>query len=607
MLAYTAALLLMGAPPRPADFVWFAEGEACAKPDWSAPVTDNPDYADCYGSAMLVCARDEDPPEGGFVARFEAEVAEAGTYVVWLAATPPGAGSPLSVAVDGAESVAVGAATTGSWGPGGCFTWMPCARVGLGAGKHEVTVAVTGRRGHDNRYYAYLDAVALERVGDDAVAPFEAYPMLPDLRDMPTRLYSGNASVGWFMSYWGTGPEESTGAVDDAMIALLKRCGCSAMCDYLAWCRTEPSAGAWDWSFYAANARKLHEAGLQYNVFAWLHFPPRWFIETEDYTPYRNLETGAEMVQQSLWAPATMRIYDEFYRRLAEDFPEDVDFVRLAMPSEYGEIGYATGMTRWLVPDENAQTGYWCGDEYALADFRDSARERYETLDALNLAWGASFADWDEVSPPDVVGQAAAQAGLQPGAVAERRRWLDFVDWYQSAWSDFAGEATEAVRRHFPGREIILSLGYGAEPVMWGNDQSRHIKRMAEVGAACQSPGDIGYFATRRVSSACRAYGVPYYTEPPGSVDRERQARRIFMDVSNGTQTFFDYPQNLDGARDILAEAGPHMTGARPECDVAFLLPSAWWWHHPDWHWPQRTIAMADRLRDRMDYEVVDD
>jgi len=64
-------------------------------------------------------------------------------------------------------------------------------------------------------------------------------------------------------------------------------------------------------------------------------------------------------------------------------------------------------------------------------------------------------------------------------------------------------------------------------------------------------------------------------------VDRIREVRRIFMDVSNGTQTWFDYPQNLDGARDLLAEHKAHITGKPAVCDVAFLMPSAWWWCQP--------------------------
>ncbi len=610
--AATAALMVLAVlagadPPRPAQFVWFGEGEDCVDHDWTAPVRDNPDYAGAYSGAHLMCAKDADPESGAYEARFTVELERPGTYAVWIAATRPGVASALQVSVDGSEPVAVlPALHSGMWGPGQVFSWMPAVRTGLGAGKHKIAVGVSARRGHDNLYYAYLDAVALEAVGDDPQAPFEAYLTMPHIENAGIRFYSGNLSVDWFMQYWGTGQDGNTGAIDEDTIDLLHRCGCSAMCDYLAWCRIEERQGEWDFSFYRRNAEKLHAAGLQYNTFAWLHFPPRWFMQTEDWVPYRCLEHDQELQQLSLWAPATLRIYDEFYRRLGADLGETVDFVRLAMPSEYGEIGYATGMTNWLVKQEHVHGGYWCGDRFARADFRDKMRERFGSLEELNRRWGTDFRDWEAVGPP-AEPEAAARRAAESSKPTDRRRWLDFVDWYQDAWGDFAVASTEIVRRHLPGREIILSLGYGAEPVPWGNDQSRHVKRMAQAGAAAQTPGDIGAFATRRVSTACRVYGVPYFTEPPGSVDRERQTRRIFYDISNGTQTWFDYPQNLDGARDILAANLEHLNGRPAVCDVAFLMPSSWWWCRPQMHWPDRTIRFAEGLRDRMDYEVLDE
>jgi len=88
-------------------------------------------------------------------------------------------------------------------------------------------------------------------------------------------------------------------------------------------------------SFYEANARKLREAGLEYKHLRLASLPAPVVPRDAGLTsPYRDLTTGKELGQQSLWAPSTLRIYDEFYRRLATDFGESVDFIRLAMPSE---------------------------------------------------------------------------------------------------------------------------------------------------------------------------------------------------------------------------------------------------------------------------------
>lgn len=604
MLLYALILTVAAEPERPAEFAWFAEGEDCVRHQWSAVVRDNPDYAGCYGSAMLVLARDDDPPPEGWTASFDIEAPEDGAYLLWLAATPPGAGSPMQVGVDGQAPVPVGPAGQGSWGPGGCFRWLSCARVGLSAGRHEITIGCLARRRHDNRYYDYLDALGLERVGDDASLPLEVYPPDVAIGKLPIRAYSGNGSVGLFMQYWGTQTGGDTGAVNDDLIALLDRCGQEAYCDYLSWATIERERGEWDWSFYRANADRLAEAGIGYNVFCWLHFPPKWAEEGRDFTPYRCLEHGETLRQSSLWSPLTLATYEDFYRRLAEALGDRIPFLRLAVPSEYGELGLPVGMTNWLVPQEHVHGGYWCGDEYALADFRERARQRFGDLATLRERWGVGWTEWSEVAPPaSDIARAAAESG-DPATV---RRWLDFVEWYQDSVIDFAETAAQTAHRELPGREVIASLGYGQEPVPWGNDESRFIKRFVAADLAAQTPGDIGYFATRRVSTACRAYGVRYYTEPPGSVDRAHQVRRIFMDASNGTQTWFDYPPNLDGARDLLRQYGVHLTGKPPVCDVGFVLPSSWWWLRPEWSWPKRTEALAEFCRDRFDWEVLDE
>ena len=181
------------------------------------------------------------------------------------------------------------------------------------------------------------------------------------------------------------------------------------------------------------------------------------------------------------------------------------------------------------------------------------------------------------------------------------------MEWYNEAWVQTIRKTVTIARKHFPKQELIVSLGYGSEAPQYGNDQGRHVKVMKELGAAAQTPGAIGYFATRRVSSACRAYGVPYYTEPPGGVDRAAQVNRIWMDASHGTQTWFDYPQNLTVSIDLLARYKEHLTGKPPVCDLVLWLPTYPQWLNTSEGWPARLEHTANALRERCDYEVADD
>jgi hypothetical protein len=448
--------------------------------------------------------------------------------------------------------------------------------------------------------------------------PGGAQPM-PDIGPTIIPFYTGNLSVDSFMYYWGTRREPPVPQVTPESVAQLKRISCFAICDYLAWCLIEKEKGRWDFSLYRDNADRLRTAGIKYNVFCWLHFPPKWYLNNPDFIPYRCLEHDQPVNQMSLWAPSTRRIYQTFYRQLAQAMGDRIAFLRLAMPSEYGEIGYPVGMTNWVVPQAHVHPGFWCGDPEARRAFRAFALRRYGTLAALNAAWGTVFGAEDAITFPPVSAESVALY-RRPAQKASRTWWLDFQDWYNQSWTDFMVFAAGVVKRNFPGfglpqagkdlrerKEIIISLGYGAEVPAYGNDQGRHVAAMKRAGLSAQTPGDISYFATRRVSSACALYGVPYYTEPPGDVNRDREVQRIWMDASNGAQVYFDYPQNLDGARDLFAKYKTHLTGRRSLTDFGLLLPTTTHFLHPEWGWPPYLHGFSDVARDRLDYEVLDE
>ena len=192
-------------------------------------------------------------------------------------------------------------------------------------------------------------------------------------------------------------------------------------------------------------------------------------------------------------------------------------------------------------------------------------------------------------------------------SVEARRYWVDFADWYNQAWSETLRKTTTIVQRHFPGKEIVASLGYAQEPLKAGNDEGRHVAEMAKLGISAQTPGDVGYFPTRRVSTACKFYGVPYYTEPPSDVPRDRQLNRMHMDLVNGVETWFDYLQNMDRARDYFEQYRELFTGKAAITPVALWHPTLEHWLHPDQPWSGATLALSDPLRDCLVYEVVDD
>ncbi|MDH7602739.1 MAG: beta-galactosidase [Armatimonadota bacterium] len=426
----------------------------------------------------------------------------------------------------------------------------------------------------------------------------------------PTRIpfYTGNLSVTPFMRYWGTASTQGDDWASPERIRLLKRISCVADCDYQSWALAEPERERWDFSLYIKNADALHEAGFKYVVFCWVHFPPRWFLNSPEFVPYRCAEHGEELMQLSPWAPNIWDIYRRFYRAQYKAMGDKIDWVRVAVPSDYGEIGYPAAMTSWIVPQKHAHPGYWCGDPYARADFRADMQARFRKLDVLNKRWGTSFQAWEDITFPDLRDEKAAQIARESGKPTDRRRWLDFVDWYYGEWLEFTPKLASLIREFYPDKPLIVSVGYASEVTKFGNDYSAIPKMARRHNLAVQAPSNVSYYAVKRISTACRFYGCPFYTEPPGDVPPEAEVARVFTDASSGVQTYFEYPQNLERAVAQLRKYKDHLTGAQPEVELAIFNPTI---EHRLYcgrgNFPLNAYMLAERGRDLFDYDVVDE
>ena len=420
------------------------------------------------------------------------------------------------------------------------------------------------------------------------------------------RFYTGNLSVGYFMDYWGTGKQLPGDVPTLEYCEQMKSVSVSAVTDIPAWCRVESEPGKWDWSFYEQNEQILHQNGLKYNVFSWLHFAPKWFMETPEYVPYRCVEHNQPTQQTSLWAPGTLKIYDRYYKQLATHFGDKIDFIRLATPAEYGEIGYPNGMTNWLVKQEHSHAGFWCNDFFARANFKAVMKKRYRTIASLNKSWDAKYKSFNELAFPEMAKDRTKLINPLDMTPGERRRVFDFIGWYYDSQAEFTRKAVGIVRKYFPNKEIIISMGYGSQLTAYGNDDVGIAKMCRDMKISCQTPGNIPYFCMKSLSTPCRFYGVPYFTEPPGGMNPNQEVDRIWSDASCGTQTYFDYPDNLMGAKDVFAKYGRHLTGKQAIVDVAVFFPTT---DHRlrDKDWPLRTFTGANALREFLDYDLVDE
>ena len=171
----------------------------------------------------------------------------------------------------------------------------------------------------------------------------------------------------WPESYW----HEDARAMADMGIQLVR------IAEF-AWSRMEPTEGQYHWDWLDKAIDTLADAGLQVVLGTPTAAPPRWLIDKD-----RNvLPVDIYQRRKGFGARRHCDLSNPTYRRASETI------VR-AMAQRYGQH---PAVVAWQTDNE-----FGCHDTLtsyspdALGRFREWLRERYQTPDALNQAWGNVF------------------------------------------------------------------------------------------------------------------------------------------------------------------------------------------------------------------------
>lgn len=378
--------------------------------------------------------------------------------------------------------------------------------------------------------------------------------------------------------------------------------GIDAVEDYVGWNVIEKKEGAPDFSLHRRHRDEALRLGLSYVVYPWVHALPPWLADSARLDRARCLEHGQTTIHPSIFAPSTLSLYDRFYALLASGLGADLESVTLALPCDYGEVGYPTGMGAWVLDAENDAThrhpGFWCGDEFAVRDFRARMFARFGSLDAVNAILGASFRRDDDVrplAPPDL------------DAASDRFRF-ELAEWYRDALLGFVRAIVKVARTHFPRARLAIKCGHASELLSTGIDYARLVPLCAELGLTLWSThGTLSTVFHRRIRTLCTIHGVPYFTEAPTERSREQILARFADDEHDGAEGFFEFHDTfLEYERDFL-EQRPRLKGAPRKRDVAVLFHSTGQILHPRLEYPSRLFALGEHLRDLVEFDVLDE
>jgi beta-galactosidase len=158
-----------------------------------------------------------------------------------------------------------------------------------------------------------------------------------------------------------------------------------------AWSRLQPAPDRWDFDWLDTVIGKLHAGGIGVNLATATASPPPWasvhhpeiLAADENGAPYWH---GSRQ-HHSPASPVYRRLAGELVRRLAERYAHHPAVVMWHVGNEFG----------CHLPVEYSDA--------ARDAFRRWLRDRYDSVDALNAAWGTDFwaqryGAWDEVFPP---------------------------------------------------------------------------------------------------------------------------------------------------------------------------------------------------------------
>lgn len=407
---------------------------------------------------------------------------------------------------------------------------------------------------------------------------------------------------------------------DEDTAPLYRSLGVTSIESYVTWETCERSGeGLWDWSQWDKQVKVLKENGLKWVPFIILgpaYSTPNWFRASHDHFPCRCLEHGTASKIESLWNPNLPKWIDRFLSEFAKRYGKSgvIESVLLGIQGDFGEAIYSVTGGGWTfnVPGEyHNHAGFWCDDEHALADFRKFVEARYKDVGAVNMAWGTQYASLGAVDFPGRKDELKAfRERIPKGDPKDRRRWLDFVDWYRESmtrWSDWWMETT---RKHFPDTQIYLCTGGHAPPEHGSNfaEQCRvAAKHKAGVRITNEGSNYAGNFVvTRWVAAAGRHYGAYFGFEPAGTEDENGIVARIYNATASGANQLHDYNPNVVGSRGAIEQQRKHMKYLfhvpEPVVPVALWYPNV----SLTLEWSDY-LSRAGQFRDISDYDYLDE
>lgn len=215
----------------------------------------------------------------------------------------------------------------------------------------------------------------------------------------------------------------------------------SATVNVFSWAKLQPSEEAYDFSELDEIVETLRKEGSSIVMATSTGAMPAWMVKRYPEVARVDFEGRRHVFGHRHNACPNSPVYQKYMERLAAKLAE-----------RYGSDSH---IVCWHV---NNEYGGECYCENCAKAFRVWLREKYGTLEALNRAWNLEFwghtvYDWDEIVPPNALGDAIGwDKTAFSGLSIDYRRFMS-----DSLLSNFKAEKA-AIRRYDPDTPVTTNL-----------------------------------------------------------------------------------------------------------------------------------------------------
>ena len=366
------------------------------------------------------------------------------------------------------------------------------------------------------------------------------------------RMFQGEKTPLWFGGDYN--PEQWPEEMVEEDIRLMKQAGVNLVTlGVFAWSLIEPEDGEFQFEWLDKILNRLYQAGIYADMATATATPPRWLTSKHpEILPRNKYGNIIWPGGRQHWRP-TSPVFRRYALRLTEKMAEHYK-------------GHP-GIVAWHASNELGCHNIFDYSEDAALAFQNWLKERYGTLENLNLAWNGMFwsqmvTDWSQIIPPR-----ECSGGSNPTVLLDFKRFSsDALLEYYKAEAAILHEKTPGI----PVTTNLMVLENQVNPVdcfKWGeymdfvsNDHyylpdKRHLDEMAMSAAIVSGVSRKRPWLLMENSTSSVNWRPVNVRKKPGEILRD-----ALIHVANGADgiCFFQWRQSKAGAEKFHSAMLPH-------------------------------------------------